>query len=79
MDIIFEIHAYDGEARTGLLHTAHGVIRTPAFMPVGTAATVKAMTPEAVKSHRRGYHPGQYLSFDAAPFGGAGRAARRIA
>ena len=46
----FTIHSYDGHARCGELHTAHGVIRTPAFMPVGTAATVKAMTPEAVKS-----------------------------
>ncbi len=44
----FTIHASDGAARTGELHTAHGVIRTPAFMPVGTAATVKAMHPEAV-------------------------------
>jgi queuine tRNA-ribosyltransferase len=39
----------DGGARTGELATAHGAIRTPAFMPVGTAATVKAMTPEAVR------------------------------
>src|SRR2546421_12949280 len=34
--------------RLGRLSTAHGVIDTPAFMPVGTAATVKAMTPDAV-------------------------------
>ena len=46
----FTIHSHNGLARSGELHTAHGVIRTPAFMPVGTAATVKAMTPEAVKS-----------------------------
>jgi queuine tRNA-ribosyltransferase len=44
----FEILARDGMARMGRLSTAHGVIDTPAFMPVGTAATVKAMTPEAV-------------------------------
>jgi len=50
MSINFKIQAHDKLARTGELHTAHGVIRTPAFMPVGTAATVKAMTPEAVKS-----------------------------
>ncbi len=37
-----------GAARTGTLATAHGIIRTPAFMPVGTQATVKAMHPEAV-------------------------------
>jgi queuine tRNA-ribosyltransferase len=44
----FEILAHDGAARLGRLTTAHGVIDTPAFMPVGTAATVKAMTPQAV-------------------------------
>ncbi len=45
----FDISHRDGTARRGLLHTAHGAINTPAFMPVGTAATVKAMTPEAVR------------------------------
>jgi queuine tRNA-ribosyltransferase len=44
----FEVLARDGVARLVRLSTAHGVIDTPAFMPVGTAATVKAMTPEAV-------------------------------
>ena len=44
----FAVAAVAGQARTGLLQTAHGAIHTPAFMPVGTAATVKAMTPEAV-------------------------------
>jgi queuine tRNA-ribosyltransferase len=39
----------DGGARTGILHTAHGDIRTPAFMPVGTHATVKACTPQEVR------------------------------
>ena len=42
------VEARDGAARMGVLHTAHGDVHTPAFMPVGTAATVKAMTPEAV-------------------------------
>ncbi len=37
-------------SRTGLLHTAHGAINTPAFMPVGTAASVKAMLPEQIKA-----------------------------
>src|SRR5215212_5970705 len=46
--ISFDILARDGMARLGRLSTAHGVIDTPAFMPVGTAATVKAMTPDAV-------------------------------
>jgi queuine tRNA-ribosyltransferase len=44
----FEKHAQDGKARTGTIHTPRGEIRTPAFMPVGTAATVKAMMPESV-------------------------------
>ncbi|MGE5503996.1 MAG: tRNA guanosine(34) transglycosylase Tgt [Actinomycetota bacterium] len=44
----FDLLATDGPARVGRLHTAHGVIDTPAFMPVGTAATVKAMMPESV-------------------------------
>ena len=42
------ILATDGAARRGKLATAHGVIDTPAFMPVGTAATVKALTPDQV-------------------------------
>jgi queuine tRNA-ribosyltransferase len=44
----FELNATDGAARTGVMHTPRGDIRTPAFMPVGTAATVKAMMPESV-------------------------------
>ena len=43
-----ELQAQDGAARSGVLHTPRGEIRTPAFMPVGTAATVKAMLPESV-------------------------------
>ncbi len=45
----FDISATDGAARTGVLHTPRGRIRTPAFMPVGTAATVKAMTMDMVR------------------------------
>ena len=44
----FDLKATDGKARTGVIHTPRGDIRTPAFMPVGTAATVKAMMPESV-------------------------------
>ncbi len=44
----FDLHATDGRARTGAISTPRGTIRTPAFMPVGTAATVKAMMPESV-------------------------------
>ena len=46
----FDIHATDGRARTGVISTPRGEIRTPAFMPVGTAATVKAMLPESVRA-----------------------------
>ena len=42
----FELLATDGSARRGRLSATHGVIETPAFMPVGTYGTVKAMTPE---------------------------------
>ena len=46
--LTYTISATDGAARRGQLHTAHGVVNTPAFMPVGTQATVKAMTPDMV-------------------------------
>src|SRR6187402_3112962 len=48
--IEFRIAARAGRARTGVLATPRGEIRTPAFMPVGTAATVKAMLPESVRA-----------------------------
>ncbi|MCH8198355.1 MAG: tRNA-guanine transglycosylase, partial [Proteobacteria bacterium] len=44
----FEILARSGAARLGRITCAHGTIATPAFIPVGTAGTIKAMTPEAV-------------------------------
>ena len=46
----FEIHATDGKARTGTIRMRRGDVRTPAFMPVGTAATVKAMKPQSVRA-----------------------------
>ena len=46
----FTVHATDGAARTGVISTPRGEIRTPAFMPVGTAGTVKAMFPEDVRA-----------------------------
>lgn len=49
-DFKFELMARDGAARLGRLVTAHGAVDTPAFMPVGTAATVKVMFPETVAS-----------------------------
>ena len=46
----FTLNATDGAARTGIISTPRGEIRTPAFMPVGTAGTVKAMFPEDVRA-----------------------------
>ncbi|WP_438996594.1 tRNA guanosine(34) transglycosylase Tgt [Candidatus Puniceispirillum sp.] len=46
----YDLLTTDGAARRGRLHTAWGVVETPVFMPVGTAATVKGMMPESVKS-----------------------------
>ena len=46
----YSLTAVDGKARCGIISTPRGEIRTPAFMPVGTAATVKAMLPESVRS-----------------------------
>ncbi|WP_448580293.1 tRNA guanosine(34) transglycosylase Tgt [Thermaurantiacus sp.] len=46
----FTLHATDGRARTGTIETPRGAIRTPAFMPVGTAATVKGMKPADVRA-----------------------------
>ncbi len=49
-EFTFTVSKTDGRARTGEIRMPRGVIRTPAFMPVGTAATVKAMYPEQVKA-----------------------------
>ena len=46
----FHLVATDGAARCGALTTPHGIVRTPAFMPVGTQATVKGMRPEEVRA-----------------------------
>jgi queuine tRNA-ribosyltransferase len=46
----FRVNATDGRARAGMIRTPRGDIRTPAFMPVGTAATVKAMLPGSVRA-----------------------------
>ena len=48
-DSIFSLRASDGSARRGTLRLSHGVVETPTFMPVGTAATVKALTPEDLR------------------------------
>jgi len=46
----FEINQTDGRARRGKLEFARGTVETPAFMPVGTYGTVKAMTPEELQA-----------------------------
>ena len=46
----FEVVARDGRARLGRLRTAHGEVETPAFLPVGTAGAVKAVTPEELRA-----------------------------
>jgi len=48
MSLSFELLGSDGLARRGRIATAHGTVETPAFMPVGTAGTVKAMLPQSV-------------------------------
>jgi queuine tRNA-ribosyltransferase len=47
---VFSVTAADGPARAGILRTAHGDVRTPAFMPVGTKATVKAVDPDELRA-----------------------------
>ena len=49
LPIKYEIQYKDGNARAGIIHTPHGDIETPIFMPVGTQATVKTMTPEELE------------------------------
>jgi len=49
-EFVFRLHATDGAARAGEIATAHGVVRTPAFMPVGTQATVKGVYLAAVRA-----------------------------
>ena len=48
---VFDLVATDGAARAGTIRTAHGEIPTPAFMPVGTKATVKSLHPDEVQGY----------------------------
>lgn len=50
MSFTFTIHASEGRARTGTLTTPHGTVETPAFMPVGTLGTVKALDPQELRA-----------------------------
>src|SRR5690606_28576069 len=70
----FTLHATDGAARTGTISTPRGEIRTPAFMPVGTAGTVKAMLPESVRATGADILLGNTYHLMLRP--GAGRIAR---
>ena len=63
----FSLRARDGKTRLGVIATPRGVVRTPAFMPVGTAATVKAMLPETVKA--AGAQSVRLIAIIAAPEG----------
>jgi len=54
MKVKYELITNDGEARLGKLHTNHGTFDTPMFMPVGTLATVKTLTPEELKEVNSG-------------------------
>ena len=57
----FEVIATDGAARAGVLRTAHGEVQTPAFMPVGTKATVKSARSRRAADARGADHPRQHL------------------
>src|SRR4029078_7577277 len=50
MSDAFTVTATDGAARAGVLRTAHGDVPTPAFMPVGTKATVKTVDPDELRT-----------------------------
>ncbi len=73
MSTSFTLDATDGTARTGVIVTPRGEIRTPAFMPVGTAATVKAMMPESVRATGADILLGNTYHLMLRPTGGADR------
>ena len=61
--LTYKLIKKDGKARRGEISTCHGTIQTPVFMPVGTAATVKAMKPEAIKDIGGEIILAKYISF----------------
>ena len=75
----FSVLATDDLARQGEIQTPRGTIRTPAFMPVGTAATVKAMFVEDVRAAGADILLGNVYHLDAAAGRRADRAAGRTA
>ena len=66
----FKVSAKDGAARRGTLKLAHGVVETPAFMPVGTYGTVKGVLPQSLHEHLQAVGA-QYYAFhsDSLPGG----------
>ena len=76
---VFEVQATDGAARAGVLRTAHGEIRTPVFMPVGTKGTVKTLHPDEVRDARRADPARQHLPPALPPGRRADPRARRAA
>ena len=63
----FDLLATDGDARAGVLHTAHGPLATPVFMPVGTKASVKAMLPGELRELGAGIVLGNTYHLTFAP------------
>ena len=77
--VTFSLLATDGMARRGRIDTPRGEINTPAFMPVGTAGTVKAMYPEQVRETGADILLGNTYHLMLRPGGGARRRARGAA
>ena len=75
----FTLTSTDGAARAGVLHTAHGDVPTPAFMPVGTKATVKSRRPRRAARARRADRARQHVPPALPPGRRADRRARRPA
>ncbi len=75
----FELLCLDGEARTGILTTPHGAVRTPAFMPVGTQGAMKGLHWREMRDAGDRHRARQHLSSDAAARRRADRRTRRLA
>ena len=75
----FEVTATDGAARAGILRTAHGEVRTPAFMPVGTKGTVKSLDPDELRAVGSQIILGNTYHLHFRPGDDADRGARRAA
>ena len=75
----FELVASEGEARAGVLRTAHGEVRTPVFMPVGTKASVKSVDPDELRALGARDRAREQLSPALPPGRGARRGAGRPA